>query len=157
MMRQRLTTGSAQETEALGASIGGRLKGGEVVELISDLGGGKTTFMRGLAHGLGSPDKVSSPTFTISQEYHAGRLTIFHFDFYRLGEAGVVADELREVMGDPAAVVVVEWGGIVHDVLPPERLALTLKAVGETKRELTLTYPEKLAYLVPRGDEAWLS
>jgi len=143
-------TKSPEATESLGEQVGRALRGGEVIELISDLGGGKTVFVRGLARGMGSVDKVSSPTFTISQEYKIGDRTLYHFDFYRLGEAGIVADELGEVVGDQAATVVVEWGEIVHDVLPRERLTITITATGETERDLLFTYPPHLEYLIPK-------
>ena len=142
-----ITTDNADATEHLGESIGRRLRGGETIELVSDLGGGKTTFVRGLARGFGSHDHVSSPTFTISHEYKAGDRTLVHFDFYRLHEAGIVADELAEAAHDPKASVVAEWGDIVADVLPEDRLTISIKAITETTRELTLTYPEKLSYL----------
>jgi tRNA threonylcarbamoyladenosine biosynthesis protein TsaE len=95
MTWQTDTTGYEQ-TEQLAARLGRNLKGSEVFELISDLGGGKTTFVRGLACGMGSTDHVASPTFTISREYVAGELALFHFDFYRLSDPGVVAIELAE-------------------------------------------------------------
>ena len=146
-----LTSQSAAETEKLGAEIGSHVRGGEVIELVSDLGGGKTTFMRGLVRGAGSGDKVASPTFTISREYKAKNLTIYHFDFYRLQEAGIVADELREVIGRPDAVVVLEWGGIVEHDLPDERLTLTFKVTGDTSRTIAISCPKPLAYLLPAG------
>ena len=147
MQTRNVATDSARETEAFAERIGERLRGGEVMELVSDLGGGKTTFVRGLARGFGSQDRVSSPTFTISQEYHAGERTLYHFDFYRLHEAGIVAAELAEVTRDPAAVVVVEWGGIVHDTLPEDRMTIQITATGENARELVVRYPETYTYL----------
>ncbi len=141
-----LATGSAEATERLGEEIGSRLRGGEVIELVSDLGGGKTTFVRGLARGMGSSHKVSSPTFTISQEYKAGSKTVVHFDFYRLDEPGLMADELAESISDPHAVVVVEWGDIVADVLPGDRITITILATGNDSRKLTVEYPGSLAY-----------
>lgn len=146
MTWQTLSTDSAV-TEQLGERIGARLRGGEVLELVSDLGGGKTTFTRGLARGAGSTDTVGSPTFTISREYAAPKFTIVHYDFYRLGEAGIVADELAEDMGDVRNVTVVEWGEIVHDVLPPERITITLTQTPEGNREITAAYPETRAYV----------
>ena len=143
-----LASKSEQETEQLAARLAENLHGGEVVELVSDLGGGKTTFTRGLAAGLSSKDTVASPTFTISREYGGGRLHIYHFDFYRLGEAGVTADELAEVVGDESAVVVVEWAEVVQHVLPTERLTIRIKASSEHARELYCTYPSSLAYLL---------
>jgi tRNA threonylcarbamoyladenosine biosynthesis protein TsaE len=139
---------SSEETEGLAARLGARLRGGETIELVSDLGGGKTTFTRGLVRGAGSNDKVGSPTFTLSREYKAPHFTIAHFDFYRLGEAGIMGDELAEVIADPAYVTVVEWGDIVHDVLPPNRLTLRIARIGDNERQLTFEYPQGLAYLV---------
>ena len=139
---------SSADTEALGAKIGANLRGGEVIELVSDLGGGKTTFTRGLVCGTGSTDKVASPTFTISKEYQAPHFTIAHFDFYRLGEAGIVADELAELAGDPTYVVVVEWGDVAQDVLPPERTTVTIQLQAEDQRHITVSYSAKFAYLL---------
>lgn len=132
----------------LAALVGSLLRGGETIELVSDLGGGKTTFVRGLAQGLGSTDKVASPSFTISREYHAGDKTLYHFDFYRLQDPGIVANELAEVVGDPQAVVVVEWADIVENVLPADKLTVHVNSTGETERELIFTYPRSRAYLV---------
>jgi tRNA threonylcarbamoyladenosine biosynthesis protein TsaE len=138
---------SSERTEQLAVKLGASLRGGEVIELVSDLGGGKTTFTRGLVRGAGSRDRVASPTFTISREYNAPKFTIAHFDFYRLGEAGIVADELAEVAGDPHYVTVVEWGEIVHDVLPADRLTVRLQLAGEDARHLTFESPDTLVYL----------
>jgi len=124
------------------------LRGGEVIELVSDLGGGKTTFTRGLARGAGSSDKVASPTFTISREYQAPHFMIAHFDLYRLGEAGIIGDELHELVGDPAYVTVVEWGEVAHDVLPPKRLTIAIQQRSEDRRHITISYPPELQYVV---------
>ena len=139
---------SSEQTEQLAERLGSKLRGGEVIELVSDLGGGKTTFTRGLVRGTGSADKIASPTFTISREYTAPKFTIAHFDFYRLGEAGIVGDELGELIGDPLYVVVVEWGEIVHDVLPRDRLTVHIRQTGELTRWITCNYPSSLAYLM---------
>lgn len=141
---------SPEETAKLGEVLGGKCRGGEVLELISDLGGGKTTLVRSLAKGMGSTDHVSSPTFTISNVYKTDELTLYHFDFYRLSEPGIIADELAEVVDDPQAVVAVEWGEIVENVLPADRLTIRIAAIGETEREFTFTYPDKLAYLITK-------
>ncbi len=148
MKTKNLTMKSAEATEKLGEQIGAQLHGGEVIELASDLGGGKTTFTRGLARGAGSSDHVASPTFTISREYMTDKFTIHHFDFYRLHEAGIVADELHELIGDPHAVVVVEWSDIVQHVLPDGHLKIEIKQTGEEERELTISYPESLEYIL---------
>jgi len=139
---------SPTDTEQLALAIGQQLKGGEVIELVSDLGGGKTTFVRGLAKGFGSDDKVASPTYTISKVYKHGQLELHHFDFYRLQEAGLVSHELAEVIDDPSCTVVVEWGEVVHDVLPETRMKLAIIKTGEESRILNVEYPSSLAYLV---------
>jgi len=99
MIWQTNSTGS-EDTERLGELLGRRLRGGEVLELRSDLGGGKTTFVRGLVRGAGCHDRVSSPTFTLSRVYKSKDFEIHHFDFYRLQDPGLVANELAEVVGD---------------------------------------------------------
>ena len=133
----------------LAAAIGSRLRGHEVIELVSDLGGGKTAFVRGLAKGAGSLDRVSSPSFTLTNVYRAGALTLHHFDFYRLPEPGILRQELAEVIDDPANVVIIEWAAIVEDVLPPKRLTISIKTTGETSRDYRLHCPEELSYLLP--------
>src|SRR3546814_310559 len=100
------TTSSAAETEALAEQLAKNLRGGEAIELISDLGGGKTTFVRGLARGLDIKSQVTSPTFTVNREY-SGRLRLHHYDFYRLNVAGIMSAELSESVSDKAGVVVV--------------------------------------------------
>ena len=103
-----LTTGSAEETEAVGERVGGLARAGDVVALIGELGAGKTAFVRGLAAGLGVPDHmVASPTFTMVAEYR-GRLPVFHVDLYRLepGEVDLLA--LREYIEGPG-VTAIEW------------------------------------------------
>lgn len=139
---------SSEQTEQLAEKLGANLRGGEVIELVSDLGGGKTTFTRGLVRGAGSSDQVGSPTFTLSREYTAPHFTVAHFDFYRLNEAGIVADELVEVIGDPSYVAVVEWGDIVHDALPENRLTIRFTLTGDNSRDLVLSYPNELEYLL---------
>ena len=148
-MELLLTTQSAEETEALARHIGLRLQGGETIELVSDLGGGKTTFTKGLAQGIGSHDRVSSPTFTISKVYKGDKLELQHFDFYRLaGDAGLIGYELQEVMDDTSVVTVVEWGDVVGHVLPEARIVINITKVGETERELRVRTPDSLQYVV---------
>lgn len=146
---------SSEDTERLGERIGAQLRGGEVIELRSDLGGGKTTLTRGLVRGAGSVDRVGSPTFTLSREYKAPHFTIIHFDFYRLAEAGIMDEEFAEFIGDPAYVVVVEWGDVVHDVLPAARLQLDIarSADGENTRIITVSKPRSLNYLLVSNED----
>ena len=144
----QISSTSSESTEQLAERIGKALKGGEVIELMSDLGGGKTTFVRGLARGMGSTDRVASPTFTISRVYDAGQKHMHHFDFYRLGEAGLIAEELDEVLHDPNNITVVEWANIVQDVLPARRLSITISKTPTDGRELRFSAPDSLAYLI---------
>jgi tRNA threonylcarbamoyladenosine biosynthesis protein TsaE len=135
---------SSAETERLGELLGSQLKGGEVIELRSDLGGGKTTFAKGLARGAGSRDRVTSPTFTLSRVYQTPKFTISHFDFYRLDDPGILADQLAESAGDSSIVTVVEWGDIVKNVLPDERISIELQPVARSseERRIIFKYPE---------------
>ena len=120
-----------------GRTIGAALRGGEVLELIGDVGTGKTTLTKGLAEGLAISEPVQSPTFTISRVYAArDGLHLHHYDFYRLGEAGIMAEDVNEVMHDPAAVTVIEWSGAVSDVLPTDRLQISIQATDENERNV---------------------
>lgn len=119
-----------------------------MIELVSDLGGGKTTFVKGLARGIQSNDAVTSPSFSLSNVYKGHELTVHHFDFYRLHEAGIMREELAEVMEDSQAVTVVEWGDIVTDVLPANRLTIRITNTGETARQYVFSAPQPLNYLL---------
>lgn len=128
---------SPNQTKKLGLKLADELKGGEIVELIGDLGTGKTTFVQGLSKGLGITRRVLSPTFIIRRSYK-GRLNLEHFDFYRLnGPRDVLGLGLEEVASDPKTVVVMEW---------PERVGLNQKNarkirfeyVSEETRKITL-------------------
>lgn len=134
--------------------IGRSLKGGESIELIGDLGTGKTAFVRGLAAGMGSDDDVSSPSFTLNNQYKAGKLTLHHFDFYRIQEPGIMRQELVEVLQDPNVSVAVEWADPVRSVLPDERLTIRMTPDGDTGRKFEFSYPGSLGYLVPKGKGA---
>lgn len=134
--------------KALGARIAQtlrRIEGPKVLELVGDVGAGKTTLVKGLAERLGVSEDVASPSFTISRVYdaHAG-LRLYHYDFYRLTDAGILRDELAEVIGDPEAVTVIEWAEIVDEVLPEPHPRLTIRATGETTREV-IAYGLELA------------
>ena len=146
-MTWEVTTLTPEGTEETAERLGAALKGGEVLELISDLGGGKTTFVRGLARGAGSTDAVASPTFTISRVYRAGQKSIRHYDFYRLSEPGLMAAELSESVGDAEDIVVVEWGDVVQNVLPIERLQITFELTPEG-RTIQFQAPKTLSYLI---------
>jgi tRNA threonylcarbamoyladenosine biosynthesis protein TsaE len=132
-------------TREFGETLGRALRGGEIIELVGDVGAGKTTFVKGLAKGLGVDEDVQSPSFTISRVYD-GRddLQLSHYDFYRLVDAGIMADELRETLQDPQTITVIEWAGVVEGVLPKERLTIQFESPSETRRTLTLIGAEEL-------------
>jgi tRNA threonylcarbamoyladenosine biosynthesis protein TsaE len=118
-----------------------------VIELRSDLGGGKTTLVRGVARGARSQDAVGSPSFTISREYACPEFVIHHYDFYRLAEPGIMADELYDVMSNDQAVVIVEWPDVAEQVLPADRVLLQIAVSGDNSRDITITLPESRQYL----------
>lgn len=126
---------SEAEMKRLGESLGRFVTGGEVFELVGDVGAGKTTFVKGLAKGMGSTDEVQSPSFTISRVYQARRgMQLVHYDFYRLHDAGILKDELKEHVADATTVTVIEWADIVGGVLPKNRLTLHFTSPSETVR-----------------------
>lgn len=132
-------TQSAAETEALGEKLARRLQGGEVIAFTGDLGAGKTAFTRGLARGLGITDRVTSPTFTIVNEYEGGRLPLFHFDMYRLS----CSDELYDIGWEDylarGGVCAVEWSEIVEDALESDTIRVDIKNQGGDSRSITIT------------------
>lgn len=135
---------------ALGQKIGSLLRGGEIIELASDLGGGKTVIVKGIAKGLDYSGEVTSPTFTISRVYKVrNKLELHHFDFYRIGSGDIVADELAEIVGNPEIIVAVEWAGNAGSAMPQERIRVDIDSTGETDRAITVqSLGRKFDYVV---------
>lgn len=131
---------TAEAMTALGERLGGMLSGGEVIELVGDVGAGKTTFVKGVALGMGIDEDVQSPSFTINRMYTGkNELQLAHYDFYRLETAGIMADEINETLHDQRTVTIVEWAGAVAGILPDDRLTITIKATPEDTRLLTVS------------------
>ena len=131
---------SEAEMKALGQRLGGFLYGGEVIELVGDVGAGKTTLTKGLAAGLGVDEDVQSPSFTISRVYDTpSELRLSHYDFYRLQDAGIMADELHETVNDPKSITIIEWAEIVSGVLPNDRLTVRITSPSESTRSVEIT------------------
>jgi tRNA threonylcarbamoyladenosine biosynthesis protein TsaE len=134
-----IETNSEQATRQLGRAIGAQLKGGEVLQLVGDVGAGKTTFVKGLAEGLAIDDDVQSPSFTISRVYNAHNyLQMAHYDFYRLSDPGIMADELAEAVRDPKMITVIEWADIVEGVLPEGHATISFESPTEASRRVTV-------------------
>ena len=132
-------THSAAETEALGEALAAHLHGGDVVAYRGGLGMGKTAFTRGLARGLGYEGRVTSPTFTIVNEY-MGRLPLFHFDMYRLEDSEELFDIGWEDYLDRGGVCAVEWSENVSDALPQDTIYVEIRRDAEQdSRVITIT------------------
>ena len=111
----------------------------QVIELIGDVGAGKTTFTRGLAEGLGVKDPITSPSFTISKSYAlpAGGHLI-HYDFYRLPNPGLMLDNLHENLQNPNNIIIIEWGESISDILPKNRTKIEIKYT-DNSREVEIS------------------
>ena len=130
-------TKSPEETERLGERLGKMLRGGEVIAYLGDLGAGKTAFTRGLARGLGISMGVTSPTYTIVNEYTGGRLPLFHFDMYRLGSS----DELFDIGWEDyllrGGVCAVEWSENVRDAME-DAITVSIEKTDDETRRITI-------------------
>jgi len=122
-----------------GHKLGLLFDSGAVIELIGDVGSGKTTLVKGIATGLGIQDNIQSPSFTINRTY-LGRddLKLSHYDFYRLIDAGLMSDELAETINDSKTITIIEWGGIISDILPADRLSIKINTLTEDSRQLEI-------------------
>ena len=132
-MSNKITCSSEEETAKFAADIASQLKGGEVIQLIGDMGAGKTTFVKALVKALNSDDHVSSPTFTISNIYK-GRFIIYHCDFYRLEGDKLIEQELADMISDEN-IVVMEWPENVDAVKDMKTMDIKIDVVDENTRE----------------------
>ena len=137
-------THSPEQTEALGEALGKVLRPGAVVAYAGDLGAGKTAFTRGLAKGLGASEPVTSPTYTIVNEYLSGRIPLFHFDMYRLGSSEDLFDIGWEDYLERGGVCALEWSENVADALE-NPIRVQLEKTGENARRITIEGGEDLA------------
>lgn len=126
-MRTVYESNSAEETRALGKRMGEEAQAGDVIALTGDLGVGKTVFTKGIAEGLGVKEPVSSPTFTILQEYRSGRVPLYHFDVYRIGDP----EEMDEVGFDDYiygdGLCLIEWAELISDLMPEHYRQITIE------------------------------
>ena len=132
---------NSTETHQLGVALGRALVGGDCLELVGDVGAGKTTLTQAIAQGMGVDVPVQSPTFTIQREYQArDGLRLVHYDFYRLSDAGIMENELMETAHDPQTVTVVEWADTVESVLPNRRVIVTIVGDEASESARNITY-----------------
>ena len=143
----KVVTRSPEETRILGASLAPTLLPGDVLSLSGDLGAGKTVFVQGLATALGVTDRVTSPTFTIVHEYD-GRYPIMHLDVYRLDSFQEIIDLGFEEYFDPRAVVLIEWGEAVEQLLPRRHLRIELRRSEDPEAD-----DDRLVVFKPRGED----
>ena len=139
-------TNSPAETEAVGAALGKINPAGTVIAYRGDLGAGKTAFTRGLARGLGCSELVTSPTYTIVNEYLGGRLPLFHFDMYRLASSDDLWDIGWEDYLERGGVCAVEWSENVADAME-DAITVTIDKLGEESRRITMEGGDFLADL----------
>ena len=139
-------TNSPEETEAVGQLLASRLRPGTVIAFEGDLGAGKTAFTRGLARGLGYREPVTSPTYTIVNEYLGGRLPLFHFDMYRLRSADDLFDIGWEDYLDRGGVCAVEWSENVADAME-DAVTVRIEKTGDESRRITIEGGEEIAAL----------
>lgn len=139
----KIMTRSAEETVALGERIGALLHGGEVIAYRGGMGAGKTTITRGISVGMGLGDEVTSPTFAIVNEYRGQRLTLYHFDMYRITSAeDLEAAGFFEFMND-RSVIAAEWSENIEDELPQGTIFIDIARIDDDTREITVTGDER--------------
>ncbi len=131
-------TASPEETEALGKRFAETLLPGDVIAFYGDLGAGKTAFTRGIADGLGISERVTSPTYTIVNEYLSGRLPLFHFDLYRLSSSDDLFDIGWEDYLERGGVCAVEWSERAPDALE-QAIRVDIRRIDDQKRRITIT------------------
>ena len=139
-------THSPEQTEAVGRALAEQLKPGTILAYRGDLGAGKTAFTRGLAKGLGATEPVTSPTYTIVNEYLSGRMPLFHFDMYRLSCSDDLFDIGWEDYLERGGVCAVEWSENVDDAMTGA-ITVTIEKLGEDSRRITIEGGDSLADL----------
>lgn len=141
MEAYRISSISAEQTEAAGVALGERLVDGDVVLLKGDLGAGKTCFSKGVAKGLGIASDVVSPTFNIVIQYEDGRIPLYHFDLYRLEDALELEDVDFYYLTDPdtRGAALVEWADLFPDEMPDERIEVDITKLAGGSREIEIT------------------
>lgn len=143
-MQKEYITESARETEKLGEALAKEIKGGEIISLVGDLGGGKTTFTKGFAAGLGIKKNITSPTFLVMREYpvrHKKISKLYHFDAYRIKNAEEFLDlGFNEFLKEKQAVILIEWADKVRRILPKKSVIIEFSFIDDQKRRVVFRY-----------------
>lgn len=140
-----IETRSALETFQLGKELGEKAIKGQVYTMVGDLGVGKTVFTQGMAEGLGITEPISSPTFTIVQEYDEGRLPFYHFDVYRIGDISEMDEIGFEDYIYGEGVSLIEWANLIEEILPENRIDITIE------KDLTQGFDYRKITIVGKG------
>ena len=137
-MELAIRAATAEDTRDVGAALAGLLRSHDVVVLTGELGAGKTTFVQGIARGLGATEHVAAPTFTLVREDVSGRVPVAHVDLYRLEREQDVIDLALDELEDGERVLLVEWGDPVAELLADERLRVEFAAEPDDVRRITV-------------------
>ncbi len=138
---------SAEETISFAEKIGSLLKGGDIIAYKGTMGAGKTTFTRGLCLGLSMPDEVTSPTFALVNEYRGDKITLYHFDMYRInGEFDLETTGFYDYMSDDS-IIAAEWSENIEDCLPEGTITISIETLSENTRKITVFGDERFESL----------
>ena len=141
MTEEKMILRSEQEVNEYGIRLGREARPGQVIALTGDLGAGKTTLTKAIAEGLGIREMITSPTFTIVKEYRSGRLPLFHFDVYRIGDINEMYELGYEEYFFGEGVCVIEWADLIDELIPEDALRISIAYGGsEGERIYTCTY-----------------
>ena len=137
------TIKSENQMIALGKSLAKTLTPPVTIELIGDVGAGKTTLTKGIAAGLGIKDPITSPSFTLSKQYlstyRVRPCILVHYDFYRLPDPGIMAEDLAESIADPQTITIIEWADTVQGILPKNHIKITIKYNNDSSRTVEIS------------------
>ena len=144
MEKVSFITTNAEETQKVGELLVSELQGGEILSLIGDLGGGKTTFTQGVARGLSINDRIISPTFVIFKKFALNSKNIkwlYHFDLYRLSDLQELVDlGFEDIISSPENITVIEWAQKAKKIIPPSKnIKINFKYLGKDKRQITVS------------------
>lgn len=133
-MKQNIS--STEEMQNFGDNIAKKLPSGSVIELIGDVGAGKTTLVKGIGKGLGVKETIQSPSYTIFCKYQGSEKDLHHYDFYRLQDPGLVSFDLEESLHTENTVTVVEWGDSIKGILPENHITIKITPVSDDERQV---------------------